>query len=217
MNGLLDSSSNKEAHIAKDASCGGLVDSSSDEEAPRIKDAGTGIEFVQVPPPVCYLEPRNIFFPCTLVLAGYVTSVRIQQVYAITQNVMPKPDFTVRGVLGSVCSVSCVWESEKTVRIGHKLRLLIRYNQLTSKHQHRPFALRIQAQCGSTSLSPMVVGCTRVRTRKPRPRLPKTDAPVVEKVRTAEELADARQRMAEERGEVCDLTSEEPPAKHAKR
>lgn len=182
--------------------------SSDEEEAPD----RSGIQYVQPPPPVWYLEPRNRFFPCTVVLAHGVKSVRIQQVYADTQEPVAQPDFTIRGAPGRIYYSLDAWESEEVA--DRILRLEIKYNQLTSKHQHRPFALRIQAQQGAHP--PVVVGSTRVKTRKSRPRLPQADAPVVAKVCTGEELADARQRMAEERGEVCDLTGEEPPAKQAK-
>lgn len=187
-------------------------DSSDEEETPDCPDSG--FQSVQLPPSVCYLEPRNRFFPCTVVIAAKdVTSVYIQQVYADTQEPVLQADFTVRGAPGRIYYATPAWESEPVHRVGRTLHLQIKYNQLTSKHQHRGFALRIQAR-GPTVRLPLVVGSTRVKTRQLRK--PADDAPVLAKVRTAEELADARQRMAEERGEVCDLTGEEPPAKQAK-
>jgi hypothetical protein len=174
---------------------------------------GIALTAVQQPPSLCYLRPKS-FFACAVKLVGtpdvQFATVRVTLVYADTAQPVGTPHFSIRGVAGCA-TASLGWESAVGALADGTLRLQVRYNECTSRHQHRRFALQFQVVSTLHPGLPLVMGSTLVKTRKPA-----DDAPVLAKVRTAEELADARQRVAEERGEVCDLTGEEPPAKQAK-
>ena len=174
-------------------------------------DGSAQVTVVQGPPPIFYVQPRSAFFECKLqllvrgIVVGStqdnaewtVRAVRCRLVYADTGQPVYKPRIKFRH-----CG-----------QIGNTFRLEVRYDECTSRHQDRPFALKLEFSCaeGVDLFPPLTMGATVVKAR--RPKLPAA-APALHsvqclKVCTAEDMADARQRIAEERGEVCDLTADD--------
>ena len=95
-------------------------------------------------------------------------------------------------------------------KIGRRtaLELTLQYAESTSLHQNRAFAVKIEidaarARKHNLAVSPLLLGPTVVRESTVE-----EDGLAFSHTVTAESAADARQRIAEERGEVCDLTGE---------
>ncbi len=176
------------------------------------------VTVVQGPPPIFYVQPRRAFFECELqvparaaVAPGWTAAMAVfngmipSLVYADTGQPVYKPRI-------KICGGSCD-------EIGSTIWLKVRYDECTSRHQDRPFALKLEFPYtgaeGVDLFPPLIMGATVVKARRPKLPAAAPAPPSVQcmKVCTAEDMADARQRVAEERGEVCDLTEDQPPAK----
>ena len=103
-------------------------------------------------------------------------------------------------------------------RTALELTLQYEYEESTSLHQNRAFALKIEIDAArarkyNLAVAPLLLGPTVVRESTVE-----EEGLAFSHTVTGESAADARQRIAEERGEVCDLTGEgEGAARPAKK
>ena len=90
------------------------------------------------------------------------------------------------------------------------LKLCVGYKESSSLHQNRAFALKIEIDAAYArrtflKVAPLLLGPTMVVQES----TVEEDGFAFSHTVTTDSAADARQRRAEERGEVCDLTGEE--------
>ena len=96
-------------------------------------------------------------------------------------------------------------------KIGRRkaLELTLQYEESASLHQNRAFALKIEIDAArarkyNLAVAPLMLGPTFVRGCS----TVEEDGVAFSHTVTGESALDARQKKAEERGEVCDLTGE---------